>query len=93
MLKAKIAEMEEKQYTNKEQQLIKIANMFGENAFYEETYEYPVGEKKSYQKLHSFYDALGRMGKDRHRRLPRLSSARWLSPAGVYDARRRCGRG
>ena len=64
LLKQKIKDMEEKQFTNKEQQLIKIAKLFGEEAFYEETYKYPVGEKKSYQKLHSFYEAMGRMGKD-----------------------------
>ncbi len=63
MLKEKIVRMEERQLTNKEQQLEKLAKLFGEKAFYTEYYGLK-GEKKSYQKLKTFYDACGRLGKD-----------------------------
>lgn len=63
ILKMEIENMKKRQYNQKEYFLKEIAQMFGEEAFTTERYEYK-GEEKSYQKLKSFYDAMGRMGKD-----------------------------
>lgn len=63
MLKEQIFNMKEKQFTNKEMQLKKIAELFGEKAFEEASYEFD-GKTKTYQRLTSFYDSMGRMGKD-----------------------------
>lgn len=63
MLKEKIAKLEEKQYTTKEQQLQKLAKLFNEKAFETKSYEYE-GKKKSYQALTDFYKIMDRLGKD-----------------------------
>ena len=68
-LKERIEELEERRYTNKEVQLKKIAEIFGEEAFIENGYEYTdpdTKEKKyhNYKKPSIFYERLSRLGND-----------------------------
>jgi len=68
-LKKRIEELEERRFTTKETQLKAIAEMFGEEAFVEDGYEYTdpdTKEKKyhSYKKISLFYERLARVGND-----------------------------
>ncbi len=64
ILKMEIENLKKRQFNSKEYFLKEIARMFGEQSHTIEKYKYK-DEEKSYEKLVDFYDALGRMGKDR----------------------------
>ena len=64
ILKVEIENMKKRQFNQKEYFLKEIARMFGEESHTIEKYKYK-DEEKSYEKLNDFYDALGRISKDK----------------------------
>ena len=64
MLKMELTDMKKRGVTNKEHYLKELAKVFGEEAMETHEYKNHDGERKSYQSLKQFYDAVGRVGKD-----------------------------
>lgn len=64
MLKGELVEMKKRGVTNKEHYLKELAKIFGEDAMETNEYKDHNGQRKSYQTLNKFYDAVGRVGKE-----------------------------